>query len=62
MTKETLEKLLLMIGMRHTNLMEFWADLMNETKGRAAGWLVETGYKTLPELEKYLRPNQLANL
>ena len=59
MDKDTIEKLLSMVGMRHTSLMEFWADLMNMTKGKIAGWLVETGYKTLPELEKYLRPEQI---
>ncbi|MGB2808526.1 MAG: hypothetical protein WBC22_12345 [Sedimentisphaerales bacterium] len=59
MTKETLDKLLSMTGLRHTSLMEFWADLMNMTKGEIAGWLVETGYKTLPELKQFLRPNQI---
>ncbi len=61
MDKATIEILLSTTGKRHTNLMEFWADLMNETKGQIAGWLVETGYKTLPQLEKFLRPNQIAN-
>ena len=46
--------------MRHTNIMEYWADLMNKTKGQVAGWLENAGYKTLPQLEKYLRPNQIA--
>lgn len=62
MEKETITTLLKMVGMRHTNLMEFWADLMNETKGQIAGWLEGAGYKTLPQLEKYLRPNQIKEL
>lgn len=41
MDNKTLQTYLKMVGMRHTHLMEFWADLMNETKGRVAGWLVE---------------------
>ena len=59
MDKQTIDSLLRMIGMRHTSLMEFWADLMNETKGQIAGWLVETGYRTIPQLSKFLRPAQI---
>ena len=44
MDKETLETYLKTAGMRHDNLMEFWADLMTETKGQIAGWLVENGW------------------
>jgi len=58
--KHAVDTLLLMIGKRHTNLMEFWAELMNQTRGKIAGWLVLAGYKTLPELVKFLRPNQIA--
>jgi len=62
MDKQTTKTLLKMVGMRHTSLMEFWADLMNETGGQIAGWLEEAGYKTLPQLEKYLRPNQIKQI
>jgi len=40
--------------------MEFWADLMNETHGKIAGWLVENGMKEMDELRRYLRPKQVA--
>jgi len=59
---DTTENLLLLVGMRHTNLMEFWADLMNETKGQITGWLVDTGCEDLSELEEYLKPNQIAKI
>ena len=46
--------------MRHSNLMEFWANLMNETRGKIAEWLVENGYKNVEQLEQYLRSSQIA--
>lgn len=42
--------------------MEFWADLMNETKGKIAGWLVENDLKDMNQLIQYLRPNQIAQI
>ena len=62
MDKETLTIYLKTVGMRHINLMEFWADLMNETKGKIAGWLVENGLKEMKQLTPYLRTNQIANM
>ena len=59
MKTETLQTYLKMVGMRHNNLMEYWADLMNETKGQIAGWLVENGFKDMKQLNPYLRPNQI---
>lgn len=59
MDKGTLETYLKTVGMRHDNLMVFWADLMNETKGQIAGWLDENGYKDMRQLEQYLRLNQI---
>jgi len=59
MQKDTLTTYLKMVGMRHTSLMEFWADLMNESKGQIAGWLVENGYKNMKQLEQYLRLSQI---
>lgn len=62
MNKETLVIYLKTVGMRHNNLMEFWADLMNETKGKIAGWLVENKLKDMKQLIPYLRPNQIAKI
>lgn len=59
MDKETLIIYLKTVGMRHDSLMEFWADLMNETRGKIAGWLVENGYRDMKQLEQYLRLNQI---
>jgi len=59
MDKRTLETYLKTAGMRHDNLMEFWADLMNETKGQIAGWLVENNYTDLKQLSQYLRLSQI---
>ena len=46
------------VGMRHDDIMEFWADLMNETKGQIAGWLSDIKITKLEQLTPYLRPNQ----
>lgn len=62
MDKDTLTVYLKTVGMRRDNLMEFWADLMNETRGQIAGWLVENGYKDMKQLEQYLRPGQIATI
>lgn len=60
MRKETLVIYLKSVGMRHTAIMPFWAELMNETGGKVAGWLVENGYKELRDLNPFLRQNQVA--
>jgi hypothetical protein len=62
MNNETLQSYLKMVGMRHTSIMELWADLMNETKGQIAGWLVENKIHDMKQLAQYLRPNQIAAL
>ena len=62
MSKKTLEQYLLLKGKAHISLMEFWAALMNETKGQIADWLEKAGYKQLKELEQYLRPNQIRTI
>lgn len=59
MNKETLTTYLKTVGMRHDNKDEFWADLMNETKGKIAGWLVEAKIKHMNQLAPFLRPNQI---
>lgn len=59
MDKETLTTYLKTVGMRHDSLMEFWADLMNGTRGKIAGWLVENGYKDMKQLAQYLRLSQI---
>lgn len=64
MQSETLQTYLKMVGMRHTSVIEFWADLMNETKGQIAGWLIENDIdvKQMKDLAQYLRPNQVADM
>lgn len=62
MEKGILETYLKIVGMRHTTVMPFWAELMNETKGRIAGWLMENGFKELRELNPFLRQNQLVKI
>lgn len=59
MKHETLETYLKTVGMRHDNIIRFWADLINETKGQIAGWLVENGYKDMKQLSQYLRLAQI---
>lgn len=59
MDKDTLTTYLKTVGMRHNSVMEFWADLMNESKGQITGWLVENGYKDINQLKQYLRLSQI---
>lgn len=62
MRRDTLITYLKTVGMRHDNLMQFWAALMNETKGQIAGWLVENSFKDIQQLSSYLRPNQIFSM
>ena len=62
MDNNTLQAYLKMVGMRHTVLGEFWADLMNESKTQIIGWLLENGVKDMNKLQPYLRQNQIATM
>lgn len=60
MNKETLTTYLKTVRMRHDNKDKFWADLMNETKGQIAGWLVEAKINHMNQLIPFLRPSQIS--
>jgi len=62
MRTEILEAYLRMVGMRYTSLDEFWAGLMNETKGQIVKWLLESDITKMKQLAPYLRPNQIARI
>ena len=62
MKNKLIEKYLEIKGRHHTNLNEFWAELMNETNGNIPEILMKEGIKDITYLERFLLPNQLPKI
>jgi len=49
-----LEKYLEQTGSKHRNLNDFWAKILNDSKGTLIQCLIDNGINRLNQLEKYL--------
>jgi hypothetical protein len=56
---EMLKKYLEMKGKHHTDINEFFCEIMNETKGKILQELVNNGLKDFRELKHFLFHSQL---
>ena len=60
--KPMLKQYLLMKGKHHTNINEFFAEIMTETKGNILQELLNEGFKNFNELNQFLLANQIKEM
>ena len=59
---ELLRRYLEMKGKHHTNLGDFFAEILTETKGKALQQLMNNGFKDIRELKQFLFPSQIKEI